>query len=86
MICNIIQESNFKKNTNSEIEIKLEGIKKFTLQKDEKIFYKFIIPGKCKSKILKELYLDGYSEKYLFPGYKGVVDAMKNRIELEKHE
>lgn len=60
----------------------LEKRKYFVL--NEKIFYKFIIPGEYKSKILRKLYLDGYSEEYLFPGYKGVADAMKNRIALEK--
>ena len=85
VIWNMVRECYFKKNHNSEIEIELCGIKNFTLQKNERIFYKFIISGECKYRILKELYLDGYSEEYLFPGYKGVVDAMKNRMELEKH-
>ena len=63
---------------------KFRSLKNFTLKNNEKIFYKFIIPGEYKSKILKKSYLDGYSEEYLFPGYKGVADAMKNRIVLEK--
>ena len=83
MVLHMVQESGFK-NINSEIEVRLCGIKNFTLKDNEKIFYKFIIPGEYKSKILKKLYLDGYSEEYLFPGYKGVADAMKNRIALEK--
>ena len=79
----MVQESGFK-NNNSEIEVRLCGIKNFTLKNNEKVFYKFIIPGEYKSKILRKLYLDGYSEEYLFPGYKGVADAMKNSIVLEK--
>ena len=83
-ICDIIQKNGFKKNDNCEIEIDLDGIEKFTLKENERIFYKFIISGDCKYEILKALYSDGYSEEYLFPGYKGVVEAMKNRINLEK--
>ena len=33
---------------------------------------------------LKQLYKDGYSGEYLFPGYDGAVKAMKNRIRLER--
>lgn len=43
MICDIIQKNGFKKNNNSEIEIDLDGIEKFTLKENERIFYKFII-------------------------------------------
>ena len=50
----------------------------------EKIFYKFIIPEEVKPDILNELYLGGYSEDYLFPGYGGVVLAIENRIKLDK--
>ena len=67
MICDIIQKNGFKKNNNSEIEIDLDGIEKFTLKENERIFYKFIISGDCKYEILKTLYSDGYSEEYLFP-------------------
>lgn len=56
---------------------------KIELQKDEKLFYKFIIPARLKSSILEELYKEGYSEEYLFPGYEGVVKAMKNKHKLE---
>ena len=51
---------------------------------DEKIFYKFVIPEEAKPEILHELYLEGYSEEYLFPGYRGVVLAIENRIKLDR--
>ena len=48
------------------------------------VFYKFIIPKELKAKILSELYLDGYSEEYLFPGYKGVSKHVINEVKLGK--
>lgn len=54
------------------------------LNDNEKLFYKFIIPGCLKSKLLKELYSDGYSEEYLFPGYFGVSKVIKNKVKLEE--
>ena len=33
--------------------------------------------------MLKELYSEGYSEEFLFPGYDGVKLAMKNSVILE---
>lgn len=86
MVCDMVQGGMYKKNSNSEIEIGICGLENFTLEKNEKIFYKFIIPGECKYKILKELYTDGYSEEYLFPGYWGVAKAMKNRADFENLE
>jgi hypothetical protein len=50
----------------------------------DKLFYKFIIPPKFKKDILKELYADGYSEEYLFPGYEGVVKSIKNNKIITK--
>ena len=50
---------------------------------DKPIFYKFIIPKNIKAKMLKELYSEGYSEEFLFPGYDGVKLAMKNSAILE---
>ena len=55
------------------------------LPENEKIFYKFIIPGKLKHEILNELYLNGYSEEYIFPGYPGVVMAIENRVKLDNY-
>lgn len=81
-VCDMVKES-ADKNVNSEIVIKLSGIKEFTLQKNERIFYKFIIEGDAKEKILEKLYSGHYSEEYLFPGYKGVADAMKNWADLQ---
>ena len=52
------------------------------LTSEDIIFYKFIIPKEIKPQILKELYLDGYSEEYLFPGYDGVTQSVINRIKL----
>lgn len=54
------------------------------IPKNEPAFYKFIIPEDKKPNILKELYSEGYSEEYLFPGYVGVSDAIKNRVKLDK--
>lgn len=62
--------------------IDLPDLKRFTIKDDEKILYKFIIPKEIKSEILKELYLEGYSEDNLFPGYNGVIDFMKNKSKL----
>ena len=54
------------------------------LSSKDTVFYKFIIPKELKAEILKELYLDGYSEEYLFPGYKGVSKHVINEVKLEK--
>lgn len=54
------------------------------LPKNEYAFYKFIIPEEIKPNILNELYLEGYSEEYLFTGYNGVTNAIENRIKLDK--
>lgn len=54
------------------------------ITKNNTIFYKFIIPKEIKHEILKELYLDGYSEEYLFPGYNGVTKSIKNRLKLKE--
>lgn len=53
------------------------------INKEDIIFYKFIIPNKEKAKMLNELYLEGYSEEYLFPGYGNVEINMKNRVKLD---
>lgn len=48
------------------------------------LFYRIRIPKDKKHLFLKQLYKDGYSGEYLFPGYDGAVKAMKNRIRLER--
>jgi len=44
----------------------------------EKLLYCFVIPGELKKDILRWLYSNGYSEEILFPGYHGVVKAIRN--------
>lgn len=56
----------------------------FDVINEEKAFYKFIIPEDVKPEILNELYLEGYSEEYLFPGYSGVTKSIENRVRLDK--
>ena len=51
---------------------------------DKPLFYKFIIKKDNKAKMLKELYSEGYSEDYLFPGFDGVKKAMRNSVILEE--
>ena len=82
-VCDIVKDGGGVKKENSEIEIDLHGIENFTLKNDEKIFYKFIIKKECKADILEKLYSSYYSEEYLFPGYQGVADAMKNWAVLQ---
>ena len=60
------------------------GEKFIHLSKGEKAFYKFIIPEDKKPEILNDLYMEGYSEEYLFPGYAGVTQSIENRIRLDK--
>ena len=61
-----------------------EGKKFIHLSKGENVFYKFIIQEDKKAEILNDLYLEGYSEEYLFPGYGGVTQSIENRIKLDK--
>ena len=63
-------------------KILFEDRDEFNLPQDENVFYKFIIPNEIKADILKELYLDGWSEKFMFPGYNGVVASMKNKVKV----
>lgn len=50
--------------------------------KNKTILYKFIIPNKLRIDLLEELYNDGYSEEYLFPGYQGVEKSINNQSKL----
>ena len=54
------------------------------LSSKDSVLYKFIIPKELKVEILNELYLEGYSEEYLFPGYKGVSEHIINEVKLKK--
>ena len=62
----------------------INGKKVVEFPKEEKAFYKFIIPEGVKPEILNDLYLEGYSEEYLFPGYSGVTKSIENRVKLDK--
>lgn len=53
------------------------------LTPNDTILYKLIIPKELKAKILNELYLEGYSEEYLFPGYDGVSKHVINEVKLK---
>ncbi|MDR1721616.1 MAG: hypothetical protein LBR24_01030, partial [Methanobrevibacter sp.] len=63
---------------------KLNGLKTIYLKENEKVLYKFVISSDLKSKILSELYSEGYSEEFLYPGYKGVSNSIKNKAILQK--
>lgn len=56
----------------------------YEINAKEKIFHKFIISGELKAKILKKLYLEGYSHENIYPNYYGVVTSIKNRVKLEQ--
>lgn len=64
---------------------KIEGYEGFKIPENIKIFHKFIIPAKLKIKILKELYAEGYTNEFIYPSYRGVVDSMKNEVELDEY-
>ena len=72
-----------KEYDGDEVKYKLGRNINLSLKNDEKIFYKIIIPGKLKAEILNELYLEGYSEEFLFPGYFGVTDSIKNKTKID---
>lgn len=83
-----IIKDDFKKNTNNQLETRplrrSHSLTDNDIPKKEKIFYKIIIPSEFKSEILKELYINNYSEEFLFPGYAGVSDGVKNRVILDE--
>ncbi|WP_296883475.1 hypothetical protein [uncultured Methanobrevibacter sp.] len=66
-----------------QIYYHLNEFQDISIKPNEKIFHKFIISGKLKKEILKELYLDGYAYENLFPNYDGVVQSIKNRTKLD---
>lgn len=70
-------------DTSGKVRFHLNGTI-YEIGSEEKIFHKFIISGKLKAKILKELYLEGYGHERIYPNYYGVVNSMKNRVKLEK--
>lgn len=81
----IIHElENHKSEVDGEYVYNIPGLMSFTIPENEKIFYKFIIPEDMKAEILNQLYHEGYSEKSLFPGYKGVTRNIKNKAKLDE--
>ena len=65
---------------------KIEGYEGFILPENIKIFHKFIIPAKLKVEILKELYAEGYTNEFIYPSYRGVVDSIRKEVELDEYE
>ena len=65
---------------------KIEGYERFIIPKNVKIFHKFIIPTKLKVKILKELYAEGYTNEFIYPSYRGVVNSIRNEVELDEYQ
>lgn len=64
---------------------KIEGYEGFIIPENIKIFHKFIIPFKLKVDILKELYAEGYTNEFIYPSYRGVVDSIRNEVELDEY-
>lgn len=81
-----IISNELKQNVEDRIKGEENELKIITVPPDltseDTVFYKFIIPKELKAEILKELYLDGYSEEYLFPGYNGVSKHVINEVKL----
>ena len=77
--------NNIRINDNGDEFVGIYGLGHFRVPETEKLFYKFIIPGKLKHEILNELYVEGYSEDYLFPGYMGVVLGIENKVKLDDY-
>lgn len=81
----IIDElENNKRIDDEKVVYEIEGLEKFSIPENERIFYKFIIPRDIKAEVLKQLYTDGYSEERLFPGYAGVTKYIKNKAKLDE--
>lgn len=64
---------------------KIEGYERIMIPENIKIFHKFIIPSKLKVKILKELYTEGYTNEFIYPSYRGVVDSIRREVELNEY-
>lgn len=64
---------------------KIEGYEGFVIPENIKIFHKFIIPAKLKVEILKELYAEGYTNEFIYPSYRGVVDSIRKEVELDEY-
>lgn len=64
---------------------KIEGYEGFIIPENIKIFHKLIIPSKLKVKILKELYAEGYTNEFIYPSYRGVVDSIRKKVELDEY-
>ena len=64
---------------------KIEGYEGFIIPKNVKIFHKFIISSKLKIKILKELYAEGYTNEFIYPSYRGVVNSIRKEVELDEY-
>lgn len=64
---------------------KIEGYEGFIIPENIKIFHKFIIPSKLKVKILKELNAEGYTNEVIYPSYRGVVDSIRRKVELNEY-
>lgn len=64
---------------------KIEGYERIIIPENIKIFHKFIIPSKLKVKILNELYVEGYSNEFIYPSYSGVVDSIRKKVELDEY-
>lgn len=75
---------NGKVENKNQNEYHIRGLRPFIIPEGEKIFYKFIIPEDKKAEILEQLYFEGYSEKRLYPGYKGVTRSIENKAKLDE--
>lgn len=73
-----------KENRNEYGKYKLNGFKEFGLEKNEKIFHKFVIPGNIKKEIFKELYIENYKKEVLFPQFDKIAESMKETIFFEE--
>ena len=56
----------------------------YKIDKNEKLFHKFVIDGDLKARILKDLYLDGYGYENIYPSYCGIVRSIRKRAKLDK--
>lgn len=86
VIKELIENTYINKYDSTKTEYhKIEGYEGFIIPKNIKIFHKFIIPAKLKVKILKELYADGYTNEFIYPIYRGVVNSIRKEVELDEY-